>query len=63
MPRKNKFSIGDLVIFPSFKPVNNKYYYALIIDVVENSRDKYKAYKCIMDGELIVLTKSTIGKM
>ena len=63
MSRKNKFSIGDLVKFPSFKPKNNKYYYAIIVDVVENSRAKYKAYNCLMNGELIILTKSTIAKI
>ena len=49
--------------FPSFKPKNNKYYYAIIVDVVENSRDKYKTYNCLMNGELIILTKSTIAKI
>ena len=63
MARKNKFNVGDLVIFPSFKPVNNKYYYALIVDIIENDRYLGKAYKCIMNGEIIILTKSTIGKI
>ena len=57
------FSIGDLVIFPSFKPANDEYYYALIVDIIENDRYLDKAYKCIMDGEAITLTKSTIKKL
>ena len=59
---KNTFEVGDVVIFPSFKPVNNKYYYAIIFDVIEHARDKHKTYKCLMDGEIIVLTKGTIKK-
>tara|TARA_Y100000996_G_C22072036_1_gene457876 strand:- start:306 stop:479 length:174 start_codon:yes stop_codon:yes gene_type:complete len=55
------FNVGELVIFPSFKPVNNKYYYALVVDIIEN-RYLGKAYNCLMNGKLIVLTKSTIGK-
>ena len=63
MSRKNKFNVGDLVIFPSFKPKNNKYYSALIVDIIENDRYLGRAYKCIMNGEFIILTKSTIKKL
>tara|TARA_Y100000592_G_scaffold67790_1_gene105350 strand:+ start:1661 stop:1852 length:192 start_codon:yes stop_codon:yes gene_type:complete len=61
--RKNKFNVGDLVVFPSFKPENDKYYYALIIDIIESDCYLDKVYKCIMDGETITLTKSTIKQL
>ncbi len=50
-------------MFPSFKPENDKYYYALIIDIIESDCYLDKVYKCIMDGETITLTKSTIKQL
>tara|TARA_Y100000592_G_scaffold98005_1_gene170024 strand:+ start:1125 stop:1313 length:189 start_codon:yes stop_codon:yes gene_type:complete len=60
---KKIFSIGELIIFPGFKTKNNKYYYAIIVDIIESDRYLGKAYNCLMNGELIILTKSTIAKI
>lgn len=57
------FSVGDLVIFPNYVPVNNKYYYALIIDIFEDDRYLGEAYKCIMHGEIVTLTNDFIKKL